>query len=95
MEEKKMMRIILEDGSTDEVEILLTFEFTDTKKEYIVYTKNEADENNNITIYVANLIRQAGGDPLLGNIDSEEEWTRIKGLLKELSKSDEQVAQEA
>ena len=34
------MSIVLEDGSIDEVEVLLTFEFTDTKKEYTVYTKN-------------------------------------------------------
>ena len=36
-EEKKVMSIVLEDGSIDEVEVLLSFEFTDTKKEYIVY----------------------------------------------------------
>jgi len=87
-EEKKLMSIILEDGSMDEVEVLLTFEFTDTKKEYIVYTKNETDDNGNVTIYVASLTRVTNGDPILGNVETDEEWTRIKNVLKELSKDD-------
>ena len=85
-EEKKVMSIVLEDGSIDEVEVLLSFEFTDTKKEYIIYTKNETDDNGNVTIYVASIDRSEGGDPKLGSVDSEEEWTRIKNVLKELSK---------
>lgn len=87
--EKKIMSIVLEDGSIDEVEVLLTFEFTDTKKEYIVYTKNETDENGNVTIYVATLQRKEDEDPILGSIESEDEWTRIKNVLKELSKSED------
>lgn len=93
-EGKKIMSIVLEDGSIDEVEVLLTFEFTDTKKEYIVYTKNETDDNGNVTIYVATLNRKQDDDPVLGSIETDEEWTRIKSVLKELSKSDEEVEQQ-
>lgn len=89
-EDKKIMSIVLEDGSIDEVEVLLTFEFTDTKKEYIVYTKNETDDAGNVTIYVASLIRVEGQDPKLGSVETDEEWSRIKNVLKELSKDDEQ-----
>ena len=88
-EEKKVMSIVLEDGSIDEVEVLLSFEFTDTKKEYIVYTKNETDENGNVTIYVASLNRKEDSDPVLGGVETDEEWARIKNVLKELSKPDE------
>ena len=42
--EKKIMSIVAEDGSIEEVEVILAFEFKDTKKEYVVYTKNEKDE---------------------------------------------------
>ena len=35
--EKKMMSIVAEDGSIEEVEVILAFEFKDNKKEYIVY----------------------------------------------------------
>ena len=32
--EKKMMSIVSEDGTVEEVEVILAFEFKDTKKEY-------------------------------------------------------------
>ena len=82
---KKIMRINASDGSVEEVEVLLAFEFNDTKKEYVIYTKNETDENGNVTIYAASITKN--GDKVeLGNIESEEEWSRIKDVLRELSK---------
>jgi len=86
-DEKKIMSIVLEDGSIDEVEVLLSFKFTDTNTEYMVYTKNETDDNGNVTIYVASINRVEGEEPKLGSVNSEDEWTRIKNVLKELSKN--------
>jgi len=85
--EKKIMSIVSDDGSIEEVEVILAFEFKDTKKEYVIYTKNEKDENDNITIYVSNVDRTSGEPKLLG-IDDEDEWNRIKDVLRELSKSE-------
>ena len=45
------------------------------------------DDNGNITIYVASVEKKDGSDPKLGSVESEEEWTRIKNVLKELSKN--------
>lgn len=87
MEQDKMMTIVNEDGKTETVEVVIAFEFKDSKKEYIVYTKNEKDDNGNITVYVSNVDR-TGDDPKLLGIDSEEEWSRIKDVLRELSKED-------
>lgn len=84
-EEKKIMSVIQEDGSIDEVEILVTFEFTDTKKSYVVYTKNEVDEKGNVTVYASSIIENEE-DVKLGGIDTEEEWNRIKEVLKSLAK---------
>lgn len=83
--EKKIMSIVSEDGSVEEVEVILAFEFKDTKKEYVIYTKNEKDENGNITVYVSNVDRSEG-DPKLMGIEDEEEWNRVKDVLRELSK---------
>lgn len=85
--EKRKMRIVDTDGSTEEVEVILAFEFKDTKKEYVVYTKNEKDENDNITVYVSHVDRSAGEPKLLG-VDDEEEWNRVKDVLRELSKAE-------
>lgn len=84
---KKMMSIITEDGSVEEVEVILAFEFKDTKKEYVIYTKNEKDDNENITVYVSNVDRSSGEPKLLG-IEDENEWNRVKDVLRELSKSE-------
>lgn len=86
-EENKKMTIVKEDGSTEEVDVVLAFEFKDTKKEYVVYTKNERDENSNVTVYVSNVDRSSGEAKLIG-VDEEEEWNRVKDVLRELSKTE-------
>ena len=85
--EKKMMSIVSDDGSIEEVEVILAFEFKDTGKEYVIYTKNEKDENDNVTVYVSHVDRSSGEPKLLG-IDDENEWNRIKDVLRELSKAE-------
>lgn len=87
MEEKKMMKIVSDDGSSEEVEVVFAFEFKDNQKEYVIYTKNERDEDNNITIYISNVDRSSGETKLLG-VETEEEWNRIKDVLRELAKSE-------
>ena len=87
MNEKKIMKIVSDDGSSEEVEVVFAFEFKDNKKEYVIYTKNERDEDNNITIYVSNVDRSNGETKLLG-VETEEEWNPIKDVLRELAKSE-------
>lgn len=58
---KEIMSIVQEDGSIDEVEVLVSFEFTDTKKAYVIYTKNEVDDRGNITVYASSLIEGPNG----------------------------------
>ena len=86
-EQKKIMSLISEDGTKEDVEVIIAFEFKDTKKEYVVYTKNEKDENGNVTVYVSNVDRSSGEAKLLG-VESENEWNRIKDVLRELSKDE-------
>ena len=83
----KIMTIVKEDGTREEVNVVLAFEFKDNSKEYVVYTKNEKDENENVTVYVSNVDRSSGEAKLLG-IDDEEEWNRVKDVLRELSKAE-------
>ena len=84
---KKIMSIVSNDGSIEEVEVILAFEFKDTNKEYVVYTKNEKDENGNITVYVSNIDRSEEEPKLLG-VENETEWNKIKDVLRELSKTE-------
>lgn len=74
-------------GTKEEVELLLSFKFNDNNKEYVIYTKNETDENGNVTIYVSNITR-VGEEITLNTISDDNEWSRIKDLLRELSKNE-------
>lgn len=87
MEDKKMITLTLENGNKEEVELLLSFKFNDNNKEYVIYTKNEKDENGNVTIYVSSITR-VGEEITLNTVSDDNEWTRIKDLLRELSKSE-------
>lgn len=91
-EEKQMMSIISPDGSVQEVEVIVSFKFTDTDKEYVVFTKNEKDANGNVTVYVSHIVREEGQeDPRLEAVTDDEEWNRIKDLLRELVKAGEEA----
>lgn len=92
--EKRMMTITDENGKTEEVEIIVAFEFTDLKKEYVVYTKNEVDANDNVTVYISSVISVEDGEAVLGGIETDEEWARIKDVLRELAKEDSEETTE-
>lgn len=83
---KRVLTITLQDGSREEVEEVISFEFKDTKKEYLVYTKNEKDDAGNVTVYVTEVVRNEGGIRFVG-VQSNDEWERIKDVLRELAKT--------
>ena len=86
-DKKNIMVTSLPDGTEEEVEVLLAFKFNDNNKEYVVYTKDEVDENGNVTIYISNVVRN-GDDVSLTTVSDDAEWTRIKNVLRELSKTE-------
>lgn len=87
MEEKRILTITKTDGSKEQVEEVISFEFNDTKKRYVVYTKNEKDENGNVTIYVTRIVSDENGNRFLG-VENNDEWNRIKAALRALIKKE-------
>lgn len=87
MEEKKIRIIKKLDGTEEKVEEVISFEFNDTNRKYMVYTKNETDENGNVTIYVTEIKEDIDGIKFLG-VENDEEWSRIKEVLRELAKKE-------
>ena len=86
-DKKNVMVTTMQDGTKEEVEVLLAFKFNDNNKEYVIYTKNEVDENGNVTIYISNVTRN-GDNVSLTTVADDTEWTRIKNVLRELSKAE-------
>ncbi|MDD4187371.1 MAG: DUF1292 domain-containing protein [Bacilli bacterium] len=84
---------ITNNGIQTEYDVLFTFDNEETKKNYIVFTDNTLDENNNIKVY-ANTYNPETMD--LGAIETEKEWQLIENLLADLQEKvgedDEQPA---
>ena len=76
-----------------EVELLCAFESKMFDSKYIIYTKNEKDENKNTIIYAGKIVEN-GEKQYLMNID-DLEWEHIKEIMKYLAKyADEEVSHE-
>lgn len=84
IQKPKTMTIVSNDGSTTEVELIFAFEFKDNKKEYVIYTKNEYDDDGNVIVYVSNIDRSTG-EPILKGVTDKKEWDRVREVLKDIS----------
>lgn len=86
-DKKNIMITTLPDGTKEEVEVLLAFKFNDNGQEYVIYTKNEVDDSGNVTIYISS-VKRNGDNVNLSTVSDDNEWTRIKNVLRELSKAE-------
>lgn len=87
MSEKRIITINKADGTKEQVEEVISFEFSDTKKQYLVYTKNEIDESKNMTIYVTEVKKEGENYKFLG-VSGDDEWEKIKAVLRTLIKKE-------
>ena len=89
MNEKKRTIVVLdESGNEKEAEILYAFTIKKYNKNYILYTLNEVDENEMVKIYASELIEKDNMYSLAA-IESDEEWTAVKEVMKDIAKSEE------
>lgn len=78
--------IILDDhGTYIECEMLFTFEDPETLKNYIVYTDNTEDEEDNTNVF-ASIYEPKEENPTLYPIETDKEWDLIEMLLDKLQK---------
>ncbi len=66
-------------------DIVTIFRINDLNSDYIVYTFNQKDENNNIKDYASKL-RIENGVYYFDSITDESEWEKVKGVITELGK---------
>lgn len=83
---KKTIIVLDENGNQTEAEILTIFTLKQNSKNYILYTLNEVDENNMIKIYASILIEKDGMYSFEA-IESDEEWTQVKDVMKQMAKA--------
>lgn len=84
--DKNILTMITPEGEEIQAEVILYFSFADSTKKYLIYTYNEKDKNGMVTVHVATCEESADGKYILGNIDDEHEWDRIKDIMRSVIK---------
>ena len=84
MGSKKTLTLVDENTNISEYELLCAFESDKFNSKYIIYTKNEHDDNNNTIIY-AGKIKMISNKEFLVNIDSDIEWAEVKRVMREMA----------
>ena len=82
----KVITLIDSNGEEIEAEVLLFFELKEFNKNYLVYTHDEKDKNEMITVYASTYVKE-DGKIYLNNIETEEEWDAVKNVMREVIKN--------
>ena len=82
---------IIENGVSQNVELISYFEIISTGKKYLFYTLNEKVENNLVKMYAAPA-ENNGKTFTLGQEMSDEEWTSLKSIMKTILTSGEDAS---
>ncbi len=85
MDKKEMAELIDIDGLSSDVEVVTYLNSEDNKRQYVVYTKDEIqEETGNQVIYIAKIIPE--GDVFkLEEITDDLEWIDVQHLLKAIA----------
>lgn len=83
--EKELVSIITPEGEEIEAEVLIFFELQETGKKYLVYTHNEKDKNDMVTVYASAFVEK-DEQIYLEAIESEEEWDKVKDVMRQTIK---------
>lgn len=89
--EKELDKITVEkaDGTVAEADVLLYFNLKDNGKDYIIYTFNEKDDKDLVTVYTSEVVKDGAGYRF-EDIESDEVWTRIKEVMRSVIKSNKE-----
>ena len=85
MNENKKLKITESSGKTIEYDIITAFLWTKTNKNYIVYTDNTQNENNDLNVYAS--IYDSNDLTKLEEINSDDEWLEVEKRLKNILNS--------
>lgn len=85
---EKKVTITNSQGQKAVANIVTMFKLKDLNSDYVVYTFNQRDENNNIKDYVSKL-RIENGVYYFDTITDESEWEKVKNVIIDLGKGGE------
>lgn len=85
MDKKEMAELIDVDGLSSEIEVVTYLNSDDDKRQYVVYTKGEVQEQTgNQVIYIARMLKE-NNMIKLEEITDDLEWIDVQHLLKKIA----------
>lgn len=84
--ERELVTLVTPEGEEVEAEVLIFFGLESTQKKYLVYTYNEKDKNNMITVYASTFVEE-GDKFYLEAIATDTEWEQVKEVMRQTIKS--------
>ena len=78
----KKIFTVLKNGEKIYYDVILTFKSKKTLKNYVVYTDNDIDLDNNLKVYAA--IYNPDNFEFIAPVESNDEWIEINNLLEEV-----------
>ncbi len=78
---------VVQNGVEKDADVIAAFKLEENGKDYILYTFNER-QNDNIKILASSYIKKEDGF-VFENIKTDEEWDKIKGVIRDLAKGGE------
>ena len=80
--EKDVIKVLDDNGNAFEVEVLDIFGVEGYDHEYIMYTRNQNQEDENIEAFVS-ILKNENDKYSLINIEDEEEWNVVQQAILE------------
>lgn len=71
-------------GQKVDAEIITIFKVNETNKDYITYTFNEKNPDNNFKSYTS-ILRENQGQYFLDPITDESEWGKVKDIILKIA----------
>lgn len=81
----KVITLMDDYREVDNVEVICAFEVPKLFGKYIIYTKNEKDNDGNTIIY-SGRISNKNNKQYIENIFEGEEWEELKNIMKAISR---------
>ena len=92
MDNREMAELIDIDGLSTEIEVVTFLNSEDDKRQYVVYTKGEVqEETGNQVIYIAKILPD-GSVFRLEEITDDIDWVSVQHLLKAIANAQTQVS---
>ena len=84
MNDKKILKLIDNNGKETEYTILIAFHWTKTKKNYLVYTDNTRDNQGKLNMFA--VIYYPNDNTRLDPVETVEEWEEIERRIKSINR---------